>query len=104
MIMRVWRGQTRIADADSYELFLKKMAFPDYGEVPGNRGWILLRRPVSDAVEFMFVSLWDSMEALAQYTGGDPERPKYYPEDRAALIDLPEGVDHYQVIDLQARW
>ena len=35
---------------------------------------------------------------------GDPERPKYYPEDRAALLELPEGVEHYQVVDLQARW
>jgi heme-degrading monooxygenase HmoA len=104
MIIRVWRGQTTKADADGYERFLKEMAYPDYGDVPGNRGWILLRRPVSDTVEFMFVSFWDSMEALAQYTGGDPERPKYYPEDRAALISLPEGVEHFHVVDLQTRW
>jgi hypothetical protein len=52
----------------------------------------------------MFVSFWDSMDALAEYTGGDPERPKYYAEDRAALLELPEGVEHYQVVDLQGRW
>lgn len=104
MIIRVWRGRTSPADAESYERFLKKTAYPDYGEVPGNRGWILLRRHVSDTVEFMFVSFWDSMEAIADYTEGDPERPKYYPEDRAALLELPAGVEHYQVVDLQARW
>jgi heme-degrading monooxygenase HmoA len=104
MIIRVWRGQTDIDNAGSYETFLKKTAFPDYGDVPGNRGWILLRRPVPNAVEFMFVSFWDSMDALATYTGGDPERPKYYPEDRAALIELPNFVEHYDVVDLQAHW
>jgi heme-degrading monooxygenase HmoA len=104
MIVRVWRGRTTSAHADNYEQFLKKTAYPDYGNVPGNRGWILLRRPVPDAVEFMFISFWDSIEALTAYTGGDSERPKYYPEDRDALIDLPENVDHYQVIDLQSRW
>ena len=104
MIIRVWRGRTRAADADRYERFLKETADPDYGEVPGNRGWILLRRSVSDNVEFMFVSFWDSVDALEEYTGGDPERPKYYPEDRAALLELPGGVEHYQVVDLQARW
>lgn len=104
MIIRVWRGRTSPADAESYERFLKKTAYPDYGEVPGNRGWILLRRHLSDTVEFMFVSFWDSMEAIADYTEGDPERPKYYPEDRAALLELPAGVEHYQVVDLQARW
>jgi heme-degrading monooxygenase HmoA len=104
MIIRVWRGQSRIADADKYERFLKETAYPDYGDVPGNRGWMLLRRPLPDTVEFMFVSFWDSMEALAEYTGGDPERPKYYPEDRAALVELPELVEHYQAVDIQARW
>jgi heme-degrading monooxygenase HmoA len=104
MIIRVWRGRTPIADAAEYERFLREMAYPDDGEVPGNRGWILLRHRVSDTVEFMFLSSWDSVEALAEYTGGDPERPNYYPKDRAALIELPEGVEHYQVVDLQARW
>ena len=66
--------------------------------------WMLLRRLVSDNVEFMFVSFWDSMDVLAEYTGGSPEQPKYYPEDRAALLQLPEGVEHYQLVDLQARW
>ena len=37
MITRVWRGRTSPAKADGYEAFLKKMAYPDYGAVPGNR-------------------------------------------------------------------
>jgi hypothetical protein len=38
MIIRVWRGRTSAGDADGYERFLKEMAYPDYGGVPGNRG------------------------------------------------------------------
>ena len=104
MIVRVWRGRASVPKADGYQDFLKETAYPDYGDVRGNRGWILLRRPDADAVEFMFVSFWDSMDALREYTGGDPERPKYYPQDKAALLELPEGVEHYDVVDLQARW
>jgi hypothetical protein len=63
---------------------------------------MLLKRPLDDAVEFMFVSYWDSMAAVERYAGVDPERPKYYPEDRAALLDLPDRVDHFEVVDLQA--
>jgi hypothetical protein len=44
------------------------------------------------------------MEALTDYTGGDPNRPKYYPEDRAALLELPNEVEHYSLVDLQPRW
>lgn len=104
MVIRVWRGRTSPAKSDEYTKFLTDTAHPDYGEVNGNRGWMLLRRPLADSVEFMFVSFWESMDAIARYTGGDPDRPKYYPEDRAALLELPDRVDHFEVVDLQPRW
>ncbi|MFZ0502028.1 MAG: hypothetical protein WAU49_07095 [Steroidobacteraceae bacterium] len=104
MIVRVWRGKSRLAEADAYSSFLQACAYPDYGEVDGNRGWMLLKRPLGDCMEFMFVSLWDSMDALVRYTGGDPSQPKYYPEDRAALVELPDTVDHFEIVDLQSRW
>jgi heme-degrading monooxygenase HmoA len=104
MIVRVWRGKSSAADAEAYTRFLKETAYPDYGEVDGNRGWMLLRRPLGESVELMFVSFWESMAAVARYAGGDANRPKYYPEDRAALLDLPDRVDHFEIIDLQSRW
>jgi len=100
MVVRVWRGSTGSAKADDYMRFLRETAYPDYGEVSGNRGWMLLRRPLADSVEFMFVSFWESMDAIGKYTGGNPEQPQYYPEDRAALLDLPDRVDHFEIVDL----
>lgn len=99
MITRVWRGRTSAAKADAYESFLKETAYPDYGRVPGNRGWILLRRPAAEETEFLFVSFWDSMDAVRRYAGDDPERPKYYAEDKAALLELPEKVEHFEIVD-----
>jgi heme-degrading monooxygenase HmoA len=104
MIARIWRGRTSLAKADAYEKFLKDMAHPDYGDVKGNRGWLLQRRPLPDSVEFMFVSFWDSMDALRAYAGDDPAQPKYYPEDRAALLELPESVEHFDIVDAQVRF
>lgn len=104
MIARVWRGRTTAEKAPAYGAFLRETAYPDYGEVEGNRGWLLLQRPAEGAVEFLFVSLWDSMAALARYAGDDPERPKYYAEDRAALLELPERVEHFTIVDAQWRW
>jgi heme-degrading monooxygenase HmoA len=104
MIVRVWRGRTSLAKAEAYKTFLRETAYPDYGEAKGNRGWMLLSRPDAQTVEFMFVSFWDSMQALAQYTGGEPERPKYYAEDRAALLELPDRVDHFEAIDIRTGW
>lgn len=104
MIVRVWRGKTSVAKADAYAGFLQSCAYPDYGEVAGNRGWMLLKRPLGESTEFMFLSFWDSTDAVASYTGGDPNQPKYYPEDRAALLELPDSVDHFEIVDLQSRW
>lgn len=100
MIVRVWSGRTSVAKAPEYERFLKETAYPDYGDVEGNRGWLLLRRQEEDAVRFTFISLWESIEALRRYAGDTPEKPKYYAEDRAALLELPERADNYDLIDL----
>ena len=100
MIVRVWRGKTTPAKAEGYGTFLRETAYPDYGEAQGNRGWMLLSRPGPESVEFMFVSFWESMQAVAQYSGGDPEHPKYYPEDKAALLELPERAEHFEVVDM----
>lgn len=104
MIIRVWRGRSGADHAEPYKRFLAETAYTDYGAVQGNRGWMLLERRLEGCVEFMFVSFWESMDALARYTDGDPSRPQYYPEDRAALLELPDRVDHFEVVDFQARW
>jgi len=104
MIVRVWRGRTAFAKAEAYKTFLRETAYTDYGSVSGNRGWMLFSRPVSETVEFMFVSFWDSMQALAQYTGGDPQAPKYYAEDRAALLELPDRVEHFDIVDIRTTF
>jgi heme-degrading monooxygenase HmoA len=93
-----------LAQADQYGRFLKRMAYPDYGEVEGNKGWLLLRRDRPDSAEFMFVSFWESTDALRRYAGADPERPKYYPEDRAALLELPERAEHFEIVDAKLMW
>jgi heme-degrading monooxygenase HmoA len=104
MVVRVWRGKSSAVSAAAYGEFLQDTAYPDYGAVRGNCGWMLLRRSLDDAVEFMFVSFWESMDAVAEYAEGDPSRPKFYPEDRAALLELTDRVDHFEVVDLQSRW
>lgn len=103
MIMRLWKGRTLPEKADAYEEFLSRTAYPDYGDVEGNRGWVLLRRDLEGLVEFTLVSFWDSMAALSTYTSGDPEHPKYYPEDLEALLDPPDRVEHHRVVDAQLR-
>jgi len=54
---------------------------------------------VGDRAEFVFVSLWESMDAIRAFAGPDLERARYYSEDEAYLVSLPEYVEHYEVVD-----
>ena len=39
--------------------------------------------------EFMTISWWENVEAMARFTGGDPTRIHHLPRDAEFLIDLP---------------
>jgi heme-degrading monooxygenase HmoA len=104
MLTRVWRGRAGKDAADSYESFLKRTAYPDYGGIPGNKGWLLLRRETGSEVEFVLISFWESEAALQRYAGPDTEKPHYYDEDRAALLEPLLPAENFETIDAQVRW
>lgn len=97
MIARIWHGMTRAADGDRYFEFLKSRAVPDYKSAPGNRGVYLMRRPEGDRVHFLTLTFWDSREAIVAFAGQDIERAKYYPEDKAFLLEFEPTVQHFEI-------
>src|SRR6266853_588302 len=58
---------------------------------------VVLRRTVGGETHFLFISFWDSMEAIGTFAGDDVERAHYYPEDRDYLLELEPTVQHYEV-------
>jgi len=48
--------------------------------------------------EFLFVSLWESVDAICKFAGPDIERAVYYPEDKEFLLELEPNVTHYEVL------
>jgi heme-degrading monooxygenase HmoA len=98
MIARVWRGQTRAEDADRYLDYLRRTGLADCRATPGNRGVQIQRRVVDDRAEFVFISYWDSMDAIRGFGGGDVHRARYYPEDEEMLLARPPDIDHFDVV------
>jgi hypothetical protein len=44
MIARIWRGSTRLADAEAYMVYLRRTGLAEYRATPGNAGaWVLWR-------------------------------------------------------------
>lgn len=97
MIARTWWGATSSKDADTYLRYLEETGVRACESTPGNRGVYVLRRIIDRRAEFLFVSLWDSMDAVTRFAGADA-RAVFYPEDERYLIDFDSDVAHYEVL------
>jgi len=98
MIARIWRGVTPESKAESYLEYLKATGLKDCRQTPGNQGVQIFRRIDEGQAEFVFVSLWESMDAIRRFAGDDIERAVYYPEDEGYLLELDPNVTHYEVV------
>jgi heme-degrading monooxygenase HmoA len=97
VIARIWRGETRAEDADAYQRYLEETGERDCRALPGNRGVLVLRGERDERAEFVFVSFWESMDAVRAFAGDDLERARYYPQDYRYLLTLEPFVRHFEV-------
>jgi heme-degrading monooxygenase HmoA len=98
MIGRLWHGWTTNANADEYEKLLVAEVLPGIHRVPGYRGAWLMRRPAADGIEFVTLTLFDSMEAVRAFAGEDYEKAVIFPAGDRLLSRYDERSVHYEVV------
>jgi len=98
MISRLWHGWTMRANADAYETLLRTEVLPGIHRVRGFKGAHLLRRDVKDEVEFVTVTLFDSLEAVKEFAGEDHEVAVVPPEARKLLSRFDARSAHYETV------
>jgi heme-degrading monooxygenase HmoA len=98
MIVRTWRGATRVEDAEQYLEYVYQTGVADYLATPGNCGALVLRRVVADRAELLLITFWDSEEAVRRFAGPQPDRAVFYPNDDRFLVARDEHVDHYELV------
>jgi hypothetical protein len=89
-IARIWRRRTSRARADEYAAYLYET-----GVRPPEEKALAVQQLREDRVadtEFVTISYWESVAAMARFTGGDPHRIHHLPRDAALLIELPQSV------------
>ena len=101
MIIRIWHGRTAKERIEDYTNFMKERAAPDYASVKGNLGCYFLRRLDDDAAYFLLITLWESLDAVKDFAGPEPEVAKYYPEDDEFLLEK-EPISHLYEVFHQA--
>lgn len=94
VITRIWHGITRTQQAEAYLKYLQETGVKDYQSTPGNLGVTIWRRFEGDHVHFWTVSTWDSFESIKKFAGEDFETARYYPEDKAFLLEFEPKVIH----------
>ena len=91
MISRLWHGWTTRDNADAYEELLRSEILPGIHRVAGFKGALLLRRDGKDEVEFVTLTMFDSMEAVKEFAGDEYEVAVTLPEARKLLARLDAG-------------
>jgi heme-degrading monooxygenase HmoA len=98
MVVRSWRGYGGLASPEAYPTHLLEEVHPKLAQLPGFRGLYLLRRQHPNEVEFLVLTMWESMEAIRAFAGPEPEQAVVEPAARAALLRYDSLVSHYEVV------
>lgn len=100
MIIRIWRGWTRQANADAYERLLLAQIFPGIAarKISGYLGIRLDRREVPDGVEFVTTMLFASMDAVVAFAGDEYRTSVVPPSARALLSRYDAEAAHYDLV------
>jgi uncharacterized protein len=98
-VVRMWKARCAAGDADRYVRHATTRVFPALRAIDGHRGAYLLRRAIDGAVEFVVLTLWQSMNAVRRFAGDEPERAVVEPEAKAILTAFDESVTHFEIVE-----
>ncbi len=99
MISRIWHGWTTPVNADTYEALLKEEIFVGIQnrQIDGFRNIQLLRRELTDEVEFVTIMEFDSLDAVRAFAGEDYETAVVPEKAQAVLARFDARSQHYEV-------
>ncbi len=95
-IARIWRGRVPAAKADEYARYNYEVGIRPLEEKA--LGVQSLREDRDGESEFITISYWESVEAMARFTGSDPRQVHHLARDPEFLIELPRSVQVLHII------
>lgn len=97
MVARHWRGRSRVDTASAYLDHLRIETLSRLRALDGHRGAYVLRREVGDEIEFVVLTLWESLESVRAFAGDDYETAVVPPQARRVLTTFDRRALHYDV-------
>jgi len=99
VISRQWRGLAQPDQAQSYVKHLRTETFPALRKLPGFVSASILSRRLGNGVEFLIVTEWESLDAIARFAGPDLEAAVVPAKAAAMLIEYDRRARHFKVIE-----
>jgi heme-degrading monooxygenase HmoA len=99
VISRQWRCLADPNRAQDYLRHLRTETFLALRNIPGFIDASILSRPLGAGVEFLIVTRWDSMDAVARFAGADPEAAVLPAEAADMMIEYDRRARHFEVVD-----
>ncbi|HEY7643338.1 MAG TPA: antibiotic biosynthesis monooxygenase [Steroidobacteraceae bacterium] len=98
-LARYWRGLVKRDRADAYVEHLQSQTLPQLVQLAGFQDAKILRREVPQGVEFLVVTIWESLDAIRAFAGSDVESAVVPPKAQAMMIEYDSRARHYEVVD-----
>ena len=98
MISRHWSGVAKSAFAEAYVQHLQTETFPAIRELPGFVSASILRRVVSNGVDFLVVTQWASLDAIRAFAGAEVETAVVPQKVQDMMVAYDRTVRHYEVL------
>jgi hypothetical protein len=97
MIVRHWRGWTKLEDADAYERLLRETVLPQLEKIDGYNGGYIFRKDEAQETEFVVLNFFESLAAVQRFAGKNYAVPVFEPEARELLSRVEPIATHYEV-------
>jgi heme-degrading monooxygenase HmoA len=98
VIIRSFHATATTDGADAYREHFTRSVLPDLQCIDGYKGAYLLRRDHDGQVELQVLTLWDSLEAISRFVGGNLDHAVVEPAAQAALASYDLTVTHHTVV------
>src|SRR6266853_330146 len=99
MISRQWRGLAQLDQAQNYVKHLRTETFPALRKLPGFVSASILSRRLGNGIEFLIVTEWESLDAIARFAGPDLEAAVVPAKAAAMLIEYDRRARHFEIIE-----
>jgi heme-degrading monooxygenase HmoA len=100
VISRQWRGLARFESERDYQEHLRSDTFPAIRAIEGFVDVTILKRPVANGVEFLIVTRWQTMDAIAKFAGDDLEVAVVPRNVREMMLEYDATVRHYEIVEV----